>query len=96
VQNNRPISLTSKICKLFESVIRDVLVNHLVFNQEILDSQHRKKGRSCLTNLLSFLEQVSSYVDNADNVDVISLDMAKAFDKVPHQRLLKKWSQNSG
>jgi len=43
-----------------------------------------------LTNLLSFLEQVTSLADNGDNVDMIFLDFAKAFDKVPHQRLLKK------
>jgi len=40
--------------------------------------------------LLSFLEQVTSYADNSNSVDVIFLDIAKAFEKVPHKRLLKK------
>ena len=47
-------------------------------------------GRSCLTNLLSFLDRVSGLVDNGECVDVIFLDFAKAFDKVPHLRLIKK------
>jgi len=68
---------TSQICKLFESLIQDVLVNHLEYNQSIVDSQHGFiKGRSCLPNLLTFLEQVTSFADNGDNVDVIFLDFA--------------------
>jgi len=43
-----------------------------------------------LTNLFSFFEQFTSLADNGDIVDVIFLDFAKAFDKVPLQRLLKK------
>ena len=67
------------------------MVNHLELNQAIVDSHHGfEKGRSCLTNLLSFLERVTGFVDNGDNVDVLFLDFAKAFDKVAHQRFLKK------
>ena len=46
--------------------------------------------RSCLTNLLEFLEFVTAAVDRGELVDVIYLDFQKAFDKVPHVRLLKK------
>ena len=42
------------------------------------------------TNLLSFLETVTSLVDAKEHVDAIYLDLAKAFDKVPHKRLLLK------
>jgi len=57
----------------------------------ILDSQHGfRKGRSCLTNLLSFLDKVTEYVDSGYDVDVVFLDFAKAFDKVPHVRLIQK------
>jgi len=91
VENYRPISLTSQICKLFESIIRDAVVKHLETNQLIHDSQHGfRKGRSCLTNLLTFLDKVTSYMDSGKDVDVVFLDFAKAFDKVPHQRLLQK------
>jgi len=37
-----------------------------------------------------FLDSVTNSLDNQDNVDVIYLDFAKAFDKVPHGRLLDK------
>ena len=71
VGNYRPVSLTSQICKLFESLIRDDLVNHLEQNLAIADSQHGfRKGRSYLTNLLTFLEQVTGLIDNGDSADV--------------------------
>jgi len=57
----------------------------------IKESQHGfRKGRSCLTNLLVFLVKVSACLDEGQPVDVIYLDFAKAFDKVPHKRLLEK------
>ena len=46
-----------------ESLFRDEIVQHLEFNGLINDSQHGfRKGRSCLTNLLTFLDKVSGYV----------------------------------
>jgi len=90
-ENYRPVSLTSQICKLFESIIRDSIVRHLESNCLINDSQHGfRKGRSCLTNLLAFLDKVTGCLDSGEGVDVIFLDFAKAFDKVPHRRLLMK------
>jgi hypothetical protein len=91
VENYRPVSLTSQISKLMESLIRDAIEAHLEKNFLLRDSQHGfRKGRSCLTNLLSFLDEVSEKIENGECVDAIYLDLAKAFDKVPHQRLLLK------
>ena len=91
LENYRPVSLTSQICKLFETVIRDAMVSHLESKHLISDSQHGfRKGRSCLTNLLEFLDKVTGCVDSGDCVDVIFLDFAKAFDKVPHGLLIRK------
>ena len=42
------------------------------------------------TNLLCFLEEITKWVDDGSPVDVVHLDFQKAFDKVPHQRLLLK------
>jgi len=89
--NYRPVSLTSQIVKVVESVLRDAIVNHLEKFNLIKQSQHGfRKGYSCVSNLLSFLESVTASVDAKQNVDTVYLDFAKAFDKVPHQRLLLK------
>ena len=91
VENYRPVSLTSPICKVFELNIRDAIVSHLDSNGQISSTQHGfRQGGSCLSNLLDFLDHVTCSLDNHDNVDVIYLDFAKAFDKVPHLRLAQK------
>ena len=65
----------------------DFLVKHKLINT----SQHGfLKARSCLTNLLCFFEEITKWVDDGSPVDVIYLDFQKAFDKVPHQRLILK------
>ena len=48
------------------------------------------KGQSCNTQLLEILEDLTEALDAGKDVDVIYLDFQKAFDKVPHKRLLKK------
>ena len=40
--------------------------------------------------MLIFMETVTNYLDSGYPVDVIYLDFRKAFDKVPHKRLLMK------
>jgi len=89
--NYRPISLTSVVGKTMERLIKDKLVHYLERNHLIGDSQHGfRHGRSCLTNLLDFFGEVISTYDEYKAVDVVYLDFQKAFDKVPHQRLLMK------
>lgn len=89
--NYRPVSLTSVIGKLMESVIRDSLVKHMMDNQLFCDEQHGfVPGRSCMTQLLVTFEMWSEMLDSGSPVDVVYLDFKKAFDIVPHQRLLRK------
>ena len=89
--NYRPVSLTSICCKLMESIIKDKVIDHLDKNNLIKESQHGfTKNKSCATNLLEFLETVYQAVDKGEAVDILYMDFAKAFDKVPYQRLLKK------
>ena len=90
-ENYRPVSLTSVVCKILETLIRDHMVEFLVKHNLINTSQHEfLKARSCLTKLLRFFEEITKWVDDGSPVDVIYLDFQKAFDKVPHQRLLLK------
>ena len=86
-----PVSLTSVICKLLESIIRDHIMDFLIKHILINSSQHGfLKSKSCLTNLLCFFEEITKWVDEGSPVDIIYLDFQKAFDKVPHQRLILK------
>ena len=89
--NYRPVSLTSTVCRMLESIIKDDLMSHLAENNLIRDSQHGfLKGKSCTTNLITFLDKLTKAVDNDKAADVFYLDFAKAFDKVPHQKLMLK------
>ncbi len=89
--NYRPISLTSTVGKLLESIIAKHIRKHLDRYGLINESQHGfTKGRSCLTNLLSFYSEVYKAVDNGKAYDIIYLDFSKAFDRVPHERLIRK------
>ena len=89
--NYRPVSLTSIICKLMESLIKDAVMKHLLENNLIKNSQHGfMPKKSCLTNLLEFLEIMTENLDKGIPTDVLYLDFSKAFDRVPHQRLVKK------
>ena len=90
-ENYRPVSLTSVICKLLERLIKDHMVDFLVKHKLLYSSQHGfLKERSCLTNMLCFLEEITKWIDVGSPVDIIYLDFQKAFDKMPHQRLLLK------
>ena len=66
-------------------------MNQLNKHTLLLKSQHGfTKGKSCLTILLLFLEDVTKAIDEGNPWDMIYLDLSKAFDKVPHKRLLQK------
>ena len=57
-------------------------------------SQHGfVKGRSCLTNLLEAFVAWTRLLDERHGIDIIFLDYRKAFDTVPHSRLLVKLVQ---
>ena len=89
--NYRPVSLTSIPCRVMESCIRDELMVHLLRNRLIGSSQHGfLPAKSVTTNLLEFLETITDEVDGGGAMDVVYLDFAKAFDKVPHAMLVKK------
>ena len=89
--NYRPVSLTSVVCKVMESVIKDHIMEHISRNELISDAQHGfVPGRSCSTQLIACLEVWTEIIDRGSSLDSIYLDFSKAFDSVPHQRLAKK------
>ena len=91
VDNYRGVHLTAQLCKTMESLIKEDIVEHIMKNKLMKDTQHGfQSGKSCFTNLLLFLEEVTKNLDEGKPVDILYMDFKKAFDSVPHQRLLKK------
>ena len=91
VKQYRPVSLTSIILKTMERIIRDRVAQHLTENNLLCPQQHGfVKRRSCLTNLISFLDAVTTALDQGKKVAVCYFDFSKAFDSVNHRLLLYK------
>ena len=91
--NYRPVSITSVICKLMESIVRDQIVEHMVTNKIFSKKQHGFVPlRDCMSNLITCMELWTTMIEAGDAVDVLYTDFSKAFDSVPHQRLMKKMS----
>lgn len=89
--NYRPISLTSHVIKIFERVMRQNIVEYMEGHSMLTSQQHGfRKGRSCLTQLLDHMDNIFNTLNSGNEVDVIYLDYAKAFDKVDHNILLSK------
>ena len=87
--NYRPISLTCVACKIMESIIKDVVMTYLLENNLLSNCQFGfVSGRSVQLQLLSLLNHWTDILDSGHTIDVIYLDFKKAFDSVPHMRLL--------
>ena len=90
-ENYRPISLTSVPCKLMERLVRDTIMDHMEQNNLFSPYQHGFiPGKSCITQLLEILEEITDALDQGYDIDIIYVDYTKAFDKIQHNRLLKK------
>ena len=89
--NYRPVSLTLITSKLLEHIIHSNIMHHFDQHRVLCDNQHGfRKKRSCETQLLSTIQEIASSTTKGHQVDIILLDFANAFDKVPHTRLLHK------
>ena len=89
--NYRPISLTSIPCKILEHLIYSSVYSHLETNSILCDAQHGfRKKRSCETQIIITVNEIASRLNLGKQVDVLTLDFSKAFDKVPHEQLFHK------
>ena len=89
--NYRPISLTAIFCRLLEAIIRDKIMSYFASNNFFSNEQFGfRSKRSCEAQLLTIMEHWSRVIEDGTSIDVIYLDFQKAFDKVPHRRLMTK------
>ena len=89
--NYRPVSLTCICCKLLEHIVVSNILNHLDTFNILVDCQHDFRAkRSCETQLLSLSHELLNNLHSGTQTDLIILDFSKAFDKVPHRKLLRK------
>ena len=79
IENYHPVSITSVMCKMMESIIRDMLISHMLNANLFADEQHGfVPNRDCMTSLLA-LEDKSEALEFGYDVDVIYTDFAKRF-----------------
>ena len=89
--NYRPVSLTSVICKTMEKLVRQRITKYMDSNNLFSNRQFGFiSGRSTSLQLLNVLDQWTEALDNNETIDAIYMDFMKAFDKVPHKRLIHK------
>ena len=89
--NYRPISLTCILCKTMEHIIASTLTKHFNQHNILYDLQHGfRERRSCETQLIQLVEDLSRNMISGKQTDLILLDFSKAFDKVNHLKLLYK------
>ena len=89
--NYRPVSLTSLVVKCLEHLVYARLSEFLDVNNRLSSCQHGfRRGHSCQTQLLATTHKWAKSLNRGVSTHVIYLDFSKAFDSVPHQRLLMK------
>ena len=89
--NYRPVSLTCVIGKIMEGIVKDSIMAHMKRHNLFSDSQFGFiTGRSTLLKLIKVMEKWTEILDEGQAVDIAWCDFMKAFDKVPHRRLIAK------
>ncbi|BHF76195.1 hypothetical protein SprV_0501929300 [Sparganum proliferum] len=92
--NYRPVSLTCICYKIMEAIVKKVTMKFLGQNHLLSDLQRGfRQNSSCLSSLMLSTEQWTREVDEDGRVDVIYTDFKRAFDSVPHKRLIYKLSE---
>ena len=87
----RPISLCSTIDKVLEKIVTNQFLQYIELSAPLADCQHGfVKRRSTITNMLMTERVIAEVLNKGACVDVLTFDFARAFDKVPHSRLLRE------
>jgi len=60
-------------------------------NDWLYEGQHGfRPGYSCESQVITVGQDIADSLDNGDKIDAVLIDFSKAFDLVPHGRLLTK------
>jgi sarcosine oxidase/L-pipecolate oxidase len=74
-----------------ESIVREDIIKHMKTNNWFTDKQYGFiSGRSTTLQLLEVLNKWTEAMDKGYEIDCVYMDYQKAFDIVPHKRLLQK------
>ena len=91
--NYRPISLTSVLCKVMEHVIFHHIMSFFTSLNTVKSSttiHGFRPNHSCQTQLVNFIDEIQRSMNSQQQTDLLFIDFSKAFDTVPHKRLLNK------
>lgn len=89
--NYRPISLTCSVCKVLEHVIAKHINDFLDNHNLLTNGQHGfRRGFSTATQLVVTVHEMAAVLDDGGQIDAILIDFSKAFDRVPHSKLISK------
>ena len=92
--NYRPVSLLSIVSKILEKIVYTRLWEHIVEHAPLSDCQWGfQKQRSTTTALLFTTHEWYSFLDKQKDVICVFFDYRKAFDSVPHRRLMDRLFQ---
>ena len=88
-EHYRGVCLTSGPCRVMEKIVHKKTTHHLISQNLISNSQHGfLSRRSTLTQQVLFFNQLTKFQSTKQNCHAIYLDFTKAFDKIPHHKLL--------
>ena len=89
--NYRPVTLLPVMSKVMERIVTENIVRHVETQKLLSVAQHGfRKAYSCLSNLLTTLDDWTKALDDGSCIHACYLDMSKAFDRVDHSLLLRK------
>ena len=89
--NYRPISLTYVLCKVLEHIVASNLSKQFTELNILYELQHGfRETRSCETQLIMLIDELSKSVQMGKQTDLILLEFSKAFDKVAHEKLIQR------
>lgn len=89
--NYRPISILPAVSKIFETLIKNRIMDYITHRQILTEHQHGfRRGKTTVTAMTSMLNEISEAFDSGEFAQVAFCDLSKAFDTISHNILLDK------